>query len=133
MPNNSKPEHIELRGTNLKKWITLCVSVLTILILVKVAYDLKWFDVAAGILRLEQDKKAKVKRFSVKTLSFVTFVDGEQYFIDELARLGWSYFRHYGRGMIFVKEGYEILIQKKTFFGRYNFYEVATREVFDLI
>lgn len=120
-------------GNSWKKWITLSVIVLTILIIVKVGYDLKWFDVASGIFRLETDKKSKVKRFSVKTLSFVTWIDGEQYFIDELARLGWTYFRHYGRGMIFVKEGYEILIYKKTFFGRYNFYEVATREVFDLI
>lgn len=119
--------------TNKKRWITVAIISFTVLLIAKVAYDLKWFDVAAGICKLESDKDSKVKRFTLKTLSFVTRSGDEKFFIEELDSLGWKYKQVYGRGMIFEKEGYEILMNKRSYFGKYDFYEVATREVFDLI
>lgn len=116
-----------------KKWILASIIIATILLIVRVAYDLKWFDVATGILKLESDRDAKVKRFTLKTLSFVTREGDEEHFIKEVESLGWKYYCKYGRGMIFQKDGYEILMTKRSYFGRYCFYEVATREVFDLI
>lgn len=114
-------------------WITLGIIICSVIAILKISYELKWLDVLTGIIRLETDKKSKVKRFTLKTLSFVTFKDGEDDFLEELGSQGWTYYRHYGRGMIFTKDGYEILMTKRVIFNRYNFYEVATREVFDLI
>ena len=69
----------------------------------------------------------------MKTLSFIGYLDCESAFISKMGVMGWHFLKHYGRGMIFEKEGYEILITKRTYFNRYMFFEVTTREIFDVI
>ncbi len=102
------------------KWV---VGAVGLLILAKSAYDLKFFDLLSGIIRLESDKDAKFKKISLKTISFITREGDEEYFIEEMKNLGWDYTARYGRGMVFAKDGYEILMTKLGYFGRYNFYE----------
>lgn len=112
------------------KWM---IILLTIGIIVKVSYELKWLDVASGILKLETNKKKSVQNISMKTLSFIGFIDCEAEFIDKMQGMGWHFIKHYGRGMIFEKDGYEVLITKRVYFNRYLFFEVTTREIFDVI
>lgn len=105
---------------SLIKWI---IAVVMLMVVAKSAYDLKFFDLVIGILKLEKDKNAKVKKVSLKTVSFITRKGDEEYFIEEMASKGWVYTAKYGRGMIFSKDGFEILMTKLPYFGRYTFYE----------
>lgn len=116
-----------------KKIIKFAIIVMTIGLIIKVSYDLKWLDVTSGILKLETNKKKTIQNISMKTLSFIGFKDCENDFIIKMHNMGWNFVKHYGRGMIFDKEGYEILITKKMYFNRYIFFEVTTREIFDVI
>lgn len=122
----------QLNETN-KKIIKFAVILITIVLIIKVSYELKWLDVASGILKLETSKKKSIQNISMKTLAFIGLKDCENDFIIKMHGMGWNFVKHYGRGMIFEKEGYEILITKKTYFNRYVFFEVTTREIFDVI
>ncbi len=116
----------------IRKLINGIVAVATVSMILKVGYELKWFDVVMGILKLETREKS-VQKISFKALSFVAKNDHEMDFLIEMKTMGWEFVKHYGRGMIFEKEGYEILISKREYFGKYAFYEVTTKEIFDII
>ena len=109
------------------------VIIFTIALIVKVSYELKWLDVASGIFKLETDKEKRVQRITLKTLSFIGYANQDEAFIEKLSKMGWHYVKNYGRGLIFEKEGYEILITRRRYFNRYDFFEVTTREIFDVI
>ncbi|GAU79417.1 hypothetical protein [Fusibacter sp. 3D3] len=108
------------------------IAILTVGMILKVSYELKWIDIFLGILKIETKDKS-VQKISFKTLSFVSKADHEIDFLIEMKSMGWHFLKHYGRGMIFEKEGYEILISKRTYFNKYAFYEVTTKEIFDVI
>lgn len=116
----------------IKKVINGIIAILTVSMILKVSYELKWIDILFGILKVETKDK-KVQKISFKTLSFVAKADHEIDFLIEMKSMGWHFVKHYGRGMIFEKEGYEILISKRTYFNKYAFYEVTTKEIFDVI
>lgn len=121
-----------LSETN-KRIIKAIIILFTIGLIVKVSYELKWLDVAAGIAKLETDKEKRIQRVSMKALSFIGISGCEDAFIDRMSQMGWTYVKNYGRGLIFEKEGYEILITRRVYFNRYEFFEVTTREIFDVI
>lgn len=121
-----------LSETN-KRIIKVIIILFTIGLIVKVSYELKWLDVAAGIAKLETDKEKRIQRISMKALSFIGISGCEDAFISKMSQMGWTYVKNYGRGMIFEKEGYEILITRRVYFNRYEFFEVTTREIFDVI
>lgn len=116
-----------------KKAFRYTIMALTIGLIVKASYELKYLDVATGICRLETSRKGQIQRISMKSLSFVGYIDSEDAFILRMQEMGWHFLKHYGRGMIFEKDGYEILITKRNYFNRYLVFEVTTREIFDLI
>lgn len=116
-----------------KRIIKYVIIIFTIAMIVKVSYELKWLDVASGIFKLETDKEKRVQRITLKTLSFIGFANQDEAFIQTLSKMGWHYVKNYGRGLIFEKEGYEILITRRRYFNRYDFFEVTTREIFDVI
>jgi len=118
---------------NNKKVVGFIIMVFTIILIIKVSYELKWLDVASGILKLETSKKKSIQNISMKALAFIGLIGCEEAFIFKMQNMGWAFVKHYGRGMIFEKEGYEILITKKHYFNRYAFFEVTTREIFDVI
>lgn len=99
------------------------LGLLLLAVIAKSAYDLKFFDLLFGICKLERDPAAKVKKVSLKTISFITRSGDEEYFIEEMEKRGWVYTAKYGRGMIFSKDGLEILMTKLSYFGKYTFYE----------
>lgn len=111
------------RYSNKKSLIKWIIGAILLAIVAKSAYDLKFFDLLWGIFKLEKDKQAKVKKVSLKTVSFITRAGDEEYFIEEMANRGWTYTAKYGRGMIFSKDGFEVLMTKLPYFGRYTFYE----------
>lgn len=116
-----------------KKLIKLTIILLTLLAIIKVSYELKWLDVLSGILKLETSKNKKIQNISMKTLSFIGYSGSEPEFMEKMTQMNWNFVKHYGRGMIFEKEGYEVLITKRNYFNRYLFFEVTTREIFDVI
>lgn len=113
-----------------------CLKVVSVLfavaVIAKASYELKWCDLFWGIFKLETQPE-KVQSISLKSLAFITLTRHEIAFLHAMSERGWLFIKHYGRGMIFEKEGYEILITRKDFFNRYAFYEVTTREIFDAI
>lgn len=116
----------------MRKVVNGLIIALTVSMILKVSYELKWLDVLMGILKIETKDK-NVQKISFKALSFVAKIDHEIDFLIEMKGMGWHFVKHYGRGMIFEKEGYEILISKRTYFNKYAFYEVTTKEIFDVI
>ncbi len=108
---------------NKKRLIHWIVGIFALILIAKSAYDLKLFDLLIGISKLERDKNARVKKVTFKTISFITRTGDEEYFIEEMRSMGWIYTAKYGRGMVFAKDGFEILMTKLTFFGKYTFYE----------
>ena len=117
---------------SIKKFFKCVMILVTTALIAKIGYELKWFDVIMGIVKIEAKEKP-VQKVSFKALSFISKADHEIDFLIEMKNRGWEFVKHYGRGMIFEKEGYEILISKKVFWGRYAFYEVTTKEIFDVI
>ena len=59
---------------NNKKIIKYLIIVLTIGLIVKVSYELKWLDVASGILKLETNKKKCIQNISMKSLAFIGLI-----------------------------------------------------------
>ena len=132
--DNKSSEKCFLRNNGIfKKIIKLIIVLLTILAIIKVSYELKWLDVLSGILKLETSKNKKIQNISMKTLSFIGYLGSEPEFMEKMTQMNWNFVKHYGRGMIFEKEGYEVLITKRNYFNRYLFFEVTTREIFDVI
>lgn len=117
--------------SNRKTIKTLLVALVTIVVL-KAAYELKWFDVILGIFKIETGG-TKVQNISVKSFAFVCKSTDENYFIDFMTSKNWVYVRSYGRGLLFEKDGYELIITKNQFFGRYSFYEVTSKTVFEMV
>ena len=85
---------------NVKKCLKVAIIVLTVGLIAKVSYDQKWLDVASGICKLESNHNKKVRRISLKALSFVALINQEEAFLSEMTSMGWTYIKHYGRGMI---------------------------------
>lgn len=115
-----------------KKIWQIAVIVLTIASVSKIGYELKVFDVTLGMLKLKLFKKP-VQKVSFKTLSFISHSLNDQVFHIEMRARGWHFVKQYGKGLIYEKEGYEILISKRIFFNQFSFYEVTTKEVFELV
>lgn len=119
MPNRKK----------MTKWFL--VAVLTSL-LIKSAYELKWFDVLIGIFKIETGK-SKIQSISLKSFAFICKAEDENAFIEFMAGKNWGYIRRYGRGLLFEKDGYELIVTHNRFFNRYAFYEVSSKAVFEMV
>lgn len=104
----------------------------TIALIIKLSYELKWLDVLMGIYKLES-KPETVQSVSLKTMAFVAKTGNETAFLQHMEANDWKFVRYYGRGMLFDKSGFELLITKNTFFGRYAFYEVTSKSLFEMI
>jgi len=122
----------KIKGIKEKKYKQALVSLIVIISITKVGYELKFFDVLMGMLKLTFSKKP-VQRISLKTLSFISHSLNDQVFHIEMQSQGWHFIKQYGKGLIYTKDGYEILISKRIFFNQYSFYEVTTKEIFELI
>jgi len=118
-----------LRTKKILKWMT---AISTVLLILKVSYDLKWIDLVLGIFKLETKDKP-IQKVSFKSLSYIGNSNSREDFFTEMHKKGWHFVKCYGNGMIFDKDGYEILITHRNYFNRYTFYEVTTKEVFDVI
>lgn len=119
MPNRKK----------MTKWFL--VAVLTT-IFIKSAYELRWFDVLIGIFKIET-RDTKIQSISLKSFAFICKVDNEDAFIQFMAEKDWTYIRRYGRGLLFEKDGYELIVTHNRFFNRYAFFEVSSKAVFEMV
>ena len=123
---------MDCRNSNCKKGFSILIAAITFCIILKVSYEMKWIDLLLGILKLETKSDA-VQNVSLKSFAFISRAESELPFLSMMENRGWRFIKHYGRGMIFDKDGYEILISKNVFFNRYAYYEVTTREIFESI
>ncbi len=115
-----------------KKCLKVIAIIFTIALVSKISYDLKWFDVLLGIFKLESQPQ-KVQGVSLKALGYMTLSRNETEFLHVMSKKGWIFIRHYGRGMIFEKDGYEILVIRRDYFNRYAYYEITTKEIFEAV
>ncbi len=115
-----------------RKSIPWIITFVALVILLKVSYEMKWLDLIWGIVKLET-KIEPVQSVSLKSFAFAAHANNEEAFMRMMGTKGWFYMKHYGNGMIFNKEGYEILVSKHTYFKRYSLYEINTKEIFDSI
>ena len=115
------------------KWIKNLLIVLSLIAIVVVYYELKFFDILIGSYQLEKNNK-KIAKVSQKALIYIMkSKETEDVFFDEMERLGWKYYDTYGRGYIFVKNGEEILATKSSYLGRYIVFEIHNRKYFNTL
>lgn len=113
---------------------TLKVAFVMVLvgIFIKVSYELKWIDVILGITKLESSPES-IQRISFKGMSYITRCDREEAFMSYMNSKGWRFVKQYGRGLLFDKEGYEIVITKRDVLNRYSFFDVASKSIFEMV
>lgn len=110
------------------KW---SIIVLALALILKVSYELKWLDVILGIFKLES-KPDSIQDVSLKTNAYITRSGNEIAFLEMMESKGWHFVKHYGRGMLFKKESYELIVTKRNYFGKYAFYEVTSQSIFEM-
>lgn len=113
------------------KLIKIITLLLSIILIVLVYYELKFFDVIFGIYQLESKNKKKVKVSKKSLIYIMRSKEKEELFIDEMDLLGWKFYDAYGRGYLFTKNGEEILATQSKRFGRYTVYEIHNEEYFN--
>ncbi|BEP29993.1 hypothetical protein [Helicovermis profundi] len=107
-----------------KKIFKVSISLAAIAAISKIYYDLKYYDLTVGIFYIEFDKR-DIVLISKKSLMFVARSnESNNIVIDKMQELGWEFIDIYGRGLLFVKNGEEIVLFKKEFFARYSIYEI---------
>ena len=115
----------------LMKFIKIITLILSVIVIVLVYYELKFFDIVIGIYQLESKNK-KIARVSKKSLIYIMrSKEKEELFIHEMDLLGWKFYDAYGRGYLFTKNGEEILATQSKRFGRYTVYEIHNEKYFD--
>jgi cell division protein YceG involved in septum cleavage len=115
----------------LMKFIKIITLILSVIVIVLVYYELKFFDVIIGIYQLESKNK-KIVRVSKKSLIYIMrSKEKEELFIREMDLLDWKFYDTYGRGYLFTKNGEEILATQSKRFGRYTVYEIHNEKYFD--
>ena len=107
-----------------KNIFKILISTAAIFTIGKIYYDLKYYDLTLGVFYIEFDKK-EIVLISKKSLMFVTkFDESNDIVVEEMQELGWKFIDKYGRGLLFVKDGEEIVLFKKDYFGRYSIFEI---------
>lgn len=116
----------------IKELFKITSIIITLALIIKLSYELKWLDVLLGIYKLES-KPDSVQSISLKTMAFIAKTGNEMAFLQHMEANDWKFVRYYGRGMLFDKSGFELLITKNTFFGKYAFYEVTSKSLFEMV
>lgn len=111
-------------GEKLKKalkWITVLIFVLTLL---KIYYELRFFDLMLGIYEVERHQK-KAALISKKALMFITKKnDADASIKERMHELGWTYVDTYGNGYIFSNDEEEILLRRHDYAIGYSTFEI---------
>lgn len=107
------------------KKLMKCLSIIfTIAFFSKIYYELKFWDLTIGILKLEKKKK-DVVMVSQKTIMLISKgVDKDEEMIYEMSEYGFEYVNKYGRGYLFIRDEEEVVLFKKDHFTRYSVYEI---------
>lgn len=113
------------------KFVKITTLIFTVIVIVLVYYELKFFDVIIGIYQLESKNK-KIVRVSKKSLIYIMrSKENEELFINEMDLLGWKFYDTYGRGYLFTKKGEEILATQSKRFGKFTVYEIHNEKYFN--
>lgn len=112
-------------------WIRVALIVLSLVAIGVAYYELKFFDMLIGAYRLEKERKPMVKVSRRSLIYMMKSKAPEAVFLEEMERLGWTFYDAYGRGYLFTKGGEEILATKSTQFGRYTVYEIHNEKYFN--
>lgn len=102
---------------------------ISILILFKIYYELKWLDLLLGIFKLETGKK-EIASVSQKSLMYIVKRGtDDEVFYKKMREMGWEFTQVYGRGYLFEKRGEEVLVTKREY-GKYSVYEIHGKSYF---
>lgn len=94
----------------------------------KVYYELKWYDLLLGILKIQLGKKP-IALVSQKTLMFVAKKEeAEESLKKAMALNGWTFVDRFGMGYIFSNEDEELLLKRRDFNFGYVVFEIYPRE-----
>ncbi|MGB3366823.1 MAG: hypothetical protein WBA54_05005 [Acidaminobacteraceae bacterium] len=112
------------KNTNLKKVIKCLSLIFVIAFFSKVYYELKFWDLTVGMIKLEKKKK-DVVLVSKKAIMLITKgTDKDNEMIEEMYEYGFEYVNKYGRGYLFTRDDEEVVLFKKEHLGRYSVYEI---------
>ncbi len=124
--NSKKYGYSKKRKMNFGRFMTV---VITILILLKIYYELKLLDLMVGICKLELGGKS-IASVSQKSLMYIMRSDDdENIFYAKMNAMGWKLSGIYGRGYLFENRGEEVLVTKRRHFI-YSVYEIQGKQFF---
>lgn len=100
----------------------LLLSLLATLVMWHLFVNLKIAEVMAAIVILEGGKE-KVITLSRKNLFFISKLRTPvEHLYEKMQSLGWQYVAQFGRGMVFSRDGEEVVLMKQIILNRYAVY-----------
>lgn len=94
----------------------------------KIYYELKWYDLLLGILKIQLGKKP-IALVSQKTLMFVAKKEEAEDSLKKAMGLnGWTFVDRFGMGYVFSNEDEELLLKRRDFNFGYVVFEIYPRE-----
>lgn len=94
----------------------------------KIYYELKWYDLLLGIIKIQLGKKP-IALVSQKTLMFVAKKEEAEASLKRAMSLnGWTFVDRFGMGYIFSNEDEELLLKRRDFNFGYVVFEIYPRE-----
>lgn len=94
----------------------------------KVYYELKWYDLLLGILKIQWSKKP-IALVSQKTLMFVTKKENAEVSLKKAMEAnGWTFVDRFGMGYIFSNEDEELLLKRRDFSFGYVVFEIYPKD-----
>ena len=112
------------KNMKLKKVMKCLSLVFVIAFFSKVYYEMKFWDLTIGMIKLEKKKK-EVVLVSKKAIMLISKgIDKDEEMIEEMSEYGFEYVNKYGRGYLFIRAEEEIVLFKKEHFGMYSVYEI---------
>lgn len=126
----NKRKVIQMNKDNkaIKRILSIIGLIVFLAVAAKIYFELKWYDLLIGILKL-QDKKKRIALVSKKTLMFITKDSKpEEALIEVMAKNGWRYVDQFGMGYVFSSGEEELLLKRRNFNFGYVVFEIYPRE-----
>ncbi len=117
-----------MKNSKRSSFISIIGILAFFIVAAKVYYELKWYDLLLGILKIQWSKKP-IALVSQKTLMFVTKKENAEVSLKKAMEAnGWTFVDRFGMGYIFSNEDEELLLKRRDFSFGYVVFEIYPKD-----